>query len=90
MAENSLKERVFTYLQYLLKQGNINQPKKKEVSAMPDYAAMYKKLFNSQTDAIALLQKAQQETEEMYMSSPEPDIRVLHPKNPEGDTPSDE
>ncbi len=57
---------------------------------MPDYAAMYKKLFNSQTDAIALLQEAQQETEEMYMSSPEPDIRVLQPKNPEGDTPSDE
>ena len=57
---------------------------------MPDYAAMYKKLFNSQTDAIALLQKAQQETEEMYMSSPDPDIRVLQPKNSEGDTPSDE
>ncbi|MDJ0304448.1 MULTISPECIES: hypothetical protein [Dehalobacter] len=57
---------------------------------MPDYVAMYKKLFNSQTDVIALLQKAQQETEEMYMSSSEPDIRVLQPKNPEGDTPSDE
>ncbi|MCP1109711.1 hypothetical protein [Ohessyouella blattaphilus] len=47
---------------------------------MPDYAAMYKKLFNSQTDAIALLQQAQRETEEMYVSAPDPDIRVLEPK----------
>ena len=44
---------------------------------MPDYAAMYKKLFNSQTDAIALLQQAQKETEEMYVSAPDPDVRVL-------------
>ena len=44
---------------------------------MEDFAAMYRKLFNSQTQAIELLQKAQQDTEEMYMSAPEPDIRVL-------------
>ncbi len=44
---------------------------------MADFAAMYRKLFNSQTQAIELLQKAQQDTEEMYMSAPEPDIRFF-------------
>jgi len=34
---------------------------------MPDYAKMYRHLFNAQTDAVALLQKAQLETEEMYL-----------------------
>lgn len=57
---------------------------------MPDYAAMYKRLFRSQTEAIAILQKAQQDTEEMYISLPEPDIRVLEPKRPEDDTPDDD
>lgn len=50
---------------------------------MPDYAKMYKRLFQSQTQAIKLLQKAQQDTEEMYISAPEPDIRILEPKRPE-------
>ncbi len=44
---------------------------------MADFAAMYRKLFNSQTQAIELLQKAQQDTEEMYVSSPDPDIRIV-------------
>lgn len=57
---------------------------------MPDYAAMYKRLFRSQTEAITILQKAQQDTEEMYISSPEPDIRVLEPKKPEDGTSSDD
>ena len=57
---------------------------------MPDYAAMYKRLFRSQTEAIAILQKAQQDTEEMYISSPEPDIRVLETKKPEDGTSSDD
>ena len=35
---------------------------------MPDYAKMYKKLFNAQTDAIGILQKAQQRAEEIYVS----------------------
>ena len=52
---------------------------------MPDYAAMYKRLWGSATDAIEILQKAQQDAEEMYMASPEPDIRVLEPKKPDGD-----
>lgn len=50
---------------------------------MPDYAKMYRKLFNSQTDAITVLQKAQQETEEMYAAAPEPDIWVLEPIKPD-------
>ena len=44
---------------------------------MPNYAAMYKVLFNSVSDAIEILQKAQQTTEEMYISTPDPDIWVL-------------
>ena len=59
---------------------------------MPDYAKMYRLLFNSQTDAIALqaqvmeiLKKAQQATEEIFVSASEPDIRVLKPKEPEPD-----
>ena len=49
---------------------------------MPDYAKMYHRLFNSQTDAITILQKAQQETEEIYAAAPEPDIRVLESEKP--------
>jgi hypothetical protein len=56
---------------------------------MPDHAKMYYKLFNSQTDAINLLQKAQSETEEMYTSSPDPDIRVLDVKKQEEDNTGD-
>ena len=40
---------------------------------MPDYAEMYRVLFRAQTKAIELLQKAQQETEEMYISAEETD-----------------
>lgn len=51
---------------------------------MPDYAAMYKTLFNSQTQAIELLQTAQQTTEEMYVSATEPDLLVLDTSKPDG------
>jgi len=46
---------------------------------MPDYEAMYKKLFNAQTDAIRILQKAQQETEEIYISAPTPVLSEIVP-----------
>lgn len=36
---------------------------------MADYQAMYRKLFQATTKAIDLLQRAQQETEELYISS---------------------
>ena len=52
---------------------------------MPDYAAMYKRLFNSQTTAIQILQEAQQDTEEMYIEAPEPTITVLKRKKPDED-----
>jgi len=44
---------------------------------MPNYAQMYKVLFSSITQAIAILQKAQQATEQMYISSEDPFIQVL-------------
>ena len=38
---------------------------------MPDYQRMYLGLFNAITDAIELLQKAQQDAEEIYISEGE-------------------
>lgn len=52
---------------------------------MPDYAKMYHKLFNAMTDAIVVLQRAQQEVEEMYLSAKEPEIRLLHAEDTEED-----
>jgi len=40
---------------------------------MPDYAKMYQTLFQAQTQAIDILQKAQRETEEIYIDSCEQD-----------------
>lgn len=37
---------------------------------MPDYPEMYRILFRSQSRAIAILQAAQQQTEELFISSP--------------------
>lgn len=45
---------------------------------MPDYDAMYKTLFNAMTQAISILQEAQKATEEMYISSKPPDIKVIN------------
>lgn len=50
---------------------------------MPDYQKMYHRLFNSQTDAITILQQAQRDTENMYIEAPEPELRVLEPQKPE-------
>lgn len=49
---------------------------------MPDYAEMYKRLFRSQTKAIDILQQAQRDTEDMYIESETPNIRVLERKEP--------
>ena len=54
---------------------------------MPDYASMYKRLFRSQTEVIEILQKAQQDTEEMYISAPEGNLRSLKKKGPGEDEP---
>lgn len=44
---------------------------------MPDFKAMYVRLFQSQTKAIRILQEAQQATEEMYISAELPDIKLF-------------
>ena len=44
----------------------------KEEMKMPDYKAMYIKLFQTQTKVIRMLQAAQRITEEMYIGTCEP------------------
>jgi hypothetical protein len=53
---------------------------------MPDYAKMYRKLFNAQTDAISLLQKAQQDAETLYIEADDTSIELL----PKEDSPKDD
>lgn len=45
---------------------------------MADYKSMYAKLFNTITDTIESLKAAQIETEEMFLSSDEPNVTVLN------------
>lgn len=47
---------------------------------MSNYRAMYYKLFNAMTDAIQILQQAQQAAEEIYISSEEYDIEQAEEK----------
>ena len=49
---------------------------------MPDYQELYVKLFRATEEAIQILIAAQQECEELYISSPEPDIKVLTAQGP--------
>lgn len=44
---------------------------------MPDYKEMYLKLFRASEQAISTLIQAQRECEELYISHPEPDLKVL-------------
>ena len=44
---------------------------------MPDYKEMYFKMFKASERAINLLIVAQQECEEHYISSPEPEFQVI-------------
>lgn len=44
---------------------------------MPDYKEMYLKLFRASEQAINTLIQAQRECEELYISQPEPDLKVL-------------
>ena len=46
---------------------------------MADYNLMYKKLFNAVTDTIRILQTAQAETEEIYLSQEDAAIILLRP-----------
>ena len=56
---------------------------------MPDYAKMYRELFNAVTDAVEILQKAQIRTEELFITDERPVLRRLQPeaKPPESETP---
>ena len=47
------------------------------LTEMPDYKKMYCKLFGAVKKAITILQEAQQETEEIYISSEPTDITEL-------------
>ena len=44
---------------------------------MADYKEMYLKLFRATTEAIAILQRVQQETEDLYISEEEPKLVVF-------------
>ena len=44
---------------------------------MPDYKEMYLKLFRATEKAINELIAAQQECEELYLNSEEPELKVL-------------
>ncbi len=49
---------------------------------VPDYKAMYLKLFRASEDAVNLLISAQRECEEMYISEPEAELKVLNFQEP--------
>ena len=56
---------------------------------MPDYKKMYLALFNSITDTIETLQKAQQEVERLAIEADEPKLTILSSKlSSKEDTPS--
>ena len=44
---------------------------------VPNYKEMYFMLFQSATQAITILQEAQRQTEEMYLSAEQPDMKML-------------
>lgn len=44
---------------------------------MPSYRTMYSILFNALTDAIDILQRAQQKTEELYIKADDPDLHLV-------------
>ncbi len=46
---------------------------------MPDYKTMYLELYNSVTDAIEILQKAQIKAEETYVNSSENEGKEKNP-----------
>ena len=52
---------------------------------MPDYKEMYLKLFRASEDAVNLLIAAQRECEELYLSSPEPELKVIPLPEPENE-----
>ena len=52
---------------------------------MADYKKMYSVLFNKITDVIKQLQEVQNQTEDLYINSPEPQLTIINMKNSEND-----
>jgi len=44
---------------------------------MPDYKEMYLKMFRASEEAVNILITAQQECEELYISQPESELKVV-------------
>lgn len=44
---------------------------------MPDYKEMYLKMFRASEEAVNILIAAQQECEELHISQPEPELKVV-------------
>ena len=57
---------------------------------MADYREMYRKLFQATAKAINLLQVAQQETEELYISSDDAELRLLNGKGKTAEPPEND
>jgi hypothetical protein len=56
---------------------------------MPDYKEMYLKLFRATEEAVNLLIDAQQACEELFISVPEPELKVLALPQRDGETKKD-
>lgn len=54
---------------------------------MSEYKEMYISLFQATTRAIAILQEAQKQTEEMYLSEEQPVMKVFDIPRPETNAP---
>ena len=44
---------------------------------MPDYKELYLKMVRASEQAVSLLTAAQKECEELYISSPEPELKIV-------------
>lgn len=52
---------------------------------MADYKEMYIRMFRAATQAIEILEKAQQDCEELYISASEPELTVFPGKQSEAE-----
>ena len=50
---------------------------------MPDYKEMYLKLFRASEEAVNVLIAAQRECEELYVSAPESELKIITLPEPE-------
>lgn len=65
--DNYIQVSVSSILKSILKSGDI----------MPPYKDMYLTLFHSVTNAIHMLQSAQQQTEDMFVEEATPQIKII-------------